>query len=314
MRRNRGRSSRDSYLRLILVCCVILACVAILLCRRFGRNPEKDAAQDQIENDSEGKENQEEQKDERETLHFIHAWGEWHDMVVDLDVKQHGYDWSCLTNTEEGISYTGDARYTIRKGVDVSRHQGKIDWERVKADGYDFAILRIGYREYGSKGALHVDEMFHENMVGAKRAGLDVGVYLFSQAIDEEETLEEVELVLNNLKDYELEFPVAFDPERIRDDDARTDSVEGEQFTQNTVLFCEKVKEAGYQPMVYSNMIWEAFEFDMKALKDYPIWYADYGPIPQTPYDFTFWQYSEKGTVDGIEGLVDVNVQFCGEE
>ena len=74
------------------------------------------------------------------------------------------------------------------------------------------------------------------------------------------------------------------------------------------------MKEAGYQPMVYSNMIWEAFEYDLEALADYPIWYADYEPAPQTPYYFSFWQYSEKGSVDGIEGNVDLNVQFLPQE
>ena len=120
--------------------------------------------------------------------------------------------------------------------------------------------------------------------------------------------------MLNNLEGYELQLPVVFDPERIRDDEARTDDVAGEQFTKNTVLFCEKMKEAGYQPMVYSNMVWEAFEFDMEQLADYPIWYADYETMPQTPYDFTFWQFTEKGYVDGIEGQLDLDVQFCRVE
>jgi len=249
--------------------------------------------------------------EEAERLRFIDAWGEWHDMKVDPDVEKHSYDWSCLTNTEEGIFYTGDDRYDMRRGVDVSEHQGSVDWERVKAAGYEFVILRIGYRGYGTAGNLYVDAMFHENIAGAKAAGLDVGVYIFSQAVNEQETLEEAELVLENLKGYRLELPVVFDPERIRDDTARTDGVPGEQFTENTLLFCEKIKEAGYQPMVYSNLVWEAFEFDMEKLADYPIWYADYEPAPQTPYRFTFWQYSEKGQVDGIEGGVDLNVQFC---
>ncbi len=249
-----------------------------------------------------------------ETLHFIDAWGEWHDMTVDPNVEKHAYDWSCLTNTEEGVNYDGDSRYAIRRGVDVSEHQGTVDWGQVKAAGYEFVFLRIGYRGYGDEGNLCVDARFHENIAGAKAAGLDVGVYIFSQAVNEEETLEEAELVLENLEGYDLELPVVFDPERIRDDEARTDEVSGEQFTRNTVLFCEKMKAAGYQPMVYSNLIWEAYEFDMKELAEYLIWYADYEPAPQTPYRFTFWQYSEKGHVDGIEGGVDLNVQFIEKE
>lgn len=248
---------------------------------------------------------------ELEKLRFVDSWGEWHSMTVNPNVEKHPYDWSCLTNTEEEIKYEGDERYCVRKGIDVSEHQGIIDWGKVRADGYEFAMLRIGYRGYGTAGSLHVDATFHENITSAKAAGLDVGVYFFSQAVNEEETLEEAALVLENLKGYELELPVVFDPERIRDDTARTDDVSGRQFTKNTALFCKKMEEAGYQPMIYSNLVWEAFEYDMEQLADYPIWYADYEAAPQTPYRFTFWQYSEKGWVDGVDGAVDLNVQFC---
>lgn len=249
-----------------------------------------------------------------EILKFVDAWGEWHETEIDPAIRKHDYNWSCLTNTEAGIQYAGDERYAIRKGIDVSEHQGDIDWGRVKAAGYDFAFLRIGYRGYGEQGTLCADAKFQQNIVNAHNAGVEVGVYLFSQAVSEDEALQEAGLVLEQLQGHSLELPVVFDPERIRDDAARTDNVTGEQFTKNTVLFCEKMKEAGYQPMIYSNMLWEAFEYDMEALADYPIWYADYEPVPQTPYYFSFWQYSEKGSVDGIAGNVDLNVQFLPQE
>lgn len=249
-----------------------------------------------------------------EILEFVDAWGEWHETEIDPAIRKHDYNWSCLTNTEAGIQYAGDERYTIRKGIDVSEHQGDIDWGQVKAAGYDFAFLRIGYRGYGEQGTLCADAKFQQNIVNAHNAGVEVGVYLFSQAVSEDEALQEAGLVLEQLQGHSLELPVVFDPERIRDDAARTDNVTGEQFTKNTVLFCEKMKEAGYQPMIYSNMLWEAFEYDMEALADYPIWYADYEPVPQTPYYFSFWQYSEKGSVDGIAGNVDLNVQFLPQE
>lgn len=246
-----------------------------------------------------------------ETLHFVDAWGEWFDTDINTELPGHNYDWQYLENTEDGISYEGDSRYYIRKGVDVSQHQGTIDWNRVKAAGYEFAILRIGYRGYGQSGALMLDYTFHDNIRAAQEAGLDVGVYIFSQAVNEAEALEEAQLVLDNLAGYELDLPVVYDPELIRDAVARTDDVTGEQFTKNTILFCQRMEEAGYQPMIYSNMVWEAFLFDMGQLTEYPIWYADYEPIPQTPYDFVFWQHSSTGRVDGISGDVDLNVQFC---
>lgn len=244
-------------------------------------------------------------------LRFVDAWGEWHDTTINPNVAAHNYDWSYLTNDATGISYIGDANYTYRTGIDVSYYQGDIDWKKVKNAGYEFAILRIGYRGYGDAGILRVDERFYANLEQAQDAGLDVGVYFFAQAVNETEAVEEADFVLGLLKGYELQLPVVYDPELIRDTEARTDNVTGAQFTQNTIAFCEKIKSAGYEPMIYSNMVWEAFLFDMEQLQEYPFWYADYEAVPQTPYDFSIWQYTEKGRVDGIEGNVDLNIQFC---
>ena len=105
-------------------------------------------------------------------------------------------------------------------------------------------------------------------------------------------------------------MPVVYDPEHILEDEARTDGVTGEQFTQNAKVFCKEIEEAGYDAMIYSNMLWEAYELDLEKLLDYPIWYADYEELPQTPYRFSMWQYSSTGSVPGIEGNVDLNIQL----
>lgn len=243
-------------------------------------------------------------------LHFVDAWGEWHDAQIDPEVEPHRYDWSKLSWDGAGLPVYNDDRFQVRRGVDVSVFQGAVDWERVKADGYDFAFVRLGFRGYGDSGILKLDDRYRANILGAQAAGLDVGVYFFSQAVNEAEAREEAELVLQSLEGLDLTLPVVYDPELIRDAPARTDDVTGEQFTRNTVAFCEQVKAAGYEPMVYSNMIWEAFLFDLKALADYPIWYADYEPTPQSPYRFTFWQCACTGKVAGIEGDVDINLWF----
>lgn len=108
----------------------------------------------------------------------------------------------------------------------------------------------------------------------------------------------------------ELQMPVVYDPEHILEDEARTDGVTGEQFTQNAKVFCKEIEEAGYDAMIYSNMLWEAYELDLEKLLDYPVWYADYEELPQTPYRFSMWQYSSTGSVPGIEGNVDLNIQL----
>ena len=255
---------------------------------------------------------QEASKKQEKILEFVDAFGNPYKVQINPDIARKKYRDKNFSYKEGKMIYKDD-KYSSRLGVDVSHHQGKIDWEKVKEDGYEFAIIRIGYRGYGTEGTLKLDNRFHENIKDAQRAGLDVGVYFFAQAINEEEALEEAEFVLKHLKGYKLELPVAYDPESILYDEARTDDVTGEQFTKNAKVFCKRIRKAGYEPMIYSNMLWEAYELDLEKLSDYPIWYADYEPLPQTPYDFVMWQYTSSGTVDGIKGRVDLNIQFVGK-
>lgn len=211
---------------------------------------------------------------------------------------------------ENGRTYYEDENYLSRQGIDVSGYQGKIDWGKVKVSGIEFVIIRIGFRGYGQSGTLNLDKRFLENIKGAQAAGLDTGVYIFSQAINEAEAVEEAEFVLSNLDGYELQMPIVYDPESILDDVARTDNVTAEQFTKNSIAFCNRIKEAGFEPMIYSNMLWEAFNLNIEELRDYPFWYADYETLPQTPYAYTMWQYSSEGVVDGVSGAVDLDIQF----
>ncbi|MFR1054886.1 MAG: GH25 family lysozyme [[Clostridium] scindens] len=101
-----------------------------------------------------------------------------------------------------------------------------------------------------------------------------------------------------------------FDTEEIKNDEARTDHLKKEQFTANCITFCDAVEEAGYETMIYANMKWMAFTLDLNELAGYKKWYADYEPLPQCPYEFSMWQYTEKGKVPGIEGNVDLNLCF----
>lgn len=255
---------------------------------------------------------QEASKKEEKILEFVDAFGNPYKVKINPDIARKKYRDKNFSYKEGKMIYKDD-KYSSRLGVDVSHHQGKIDWEKVKEDGYEFAIIRIGYRGYGTEGTLNLDNRFHENIKDAQRAGLDVGVYFFAQAINEEEALEEAEFVLKHLKGYKLELPIAYDPESILYDEARTDDVTGEQFTKNAKVFCKRIRKAGYEPMIYSNILWEAYELDLEKLSDYPVWYADYEPLPQTPYDFVMWQYTSSGTVDGTKGRVDLNIQFVGK-
>lgn len=247
---------------------------------------------------------------EKEKQTFVDAHGEEHTMEIDPEINENPYDPEAFQINGDRMAYTDQEKYGYRLGVDVSFYQGQIDWEKVRADGCEFAIIRLGFRGYGKEGNLHVDEQYEQNFRGAKAAGLDVGVYFFAQAVNEEEAKEEARFVLKHLKGQKLDLPVVYDPEHIVGEESRTQDVTGKQFTRNAKVFCEEIEKAGYQAMIYSNMLWEAFEFDLKELKAYPIWYADYEAKPQTPYHFQIWQYTEKGQVDGIQGNVDLNIEL----
>ncbi len=251
----------------------------------------------------------EEPVSEAKTLRFVDVYGEEYETVINENIAKNPYDPDEFRHVDHFLFYE-DENYTSRLGVDVSSHQGAFDWKEAKQFGIEFTFLRIGYRGYGAAGSLNADKEFERNYEAARNEGIDVGVYFFAQAINEDEAREEAEFVLDLLDGRELELPIVYDPESILDKEARTDNVSGEQFTKNTEVFCSAIKDAGYQPMIYSNMLWEAFELDLEKLSEYPIWYADYEDVPQTPYMFEFWQYTNTGRIRGNSGDMDLNIQL----
>lgn len=196
------------------------------------------------------------------------------------------------------------------EGVDISSYSGNIDWARVKNAGIDFAMIRIGGRGYGDDGKMYADDTALTNIQNAKAAGIKVGVYFFSQAINPDEAVEEAEYVKTLLGDTTLDYPVAYDWEIIKDEEARTDSVTASDATASARAFCDKVKEYGYTPIIYSPSRELYFKYDLQQLADIDIWYCEYSNVPTFYYQFSMWQYSSTGTVDGIDGSVDLNVCF----
>lgn len=193
-------------------------------------------------------------------------------------------------------------------GVDVSAHQRQVDWVQVKQAGVEFAMLRTGFRGYGEAGAIVQDSCFEENIRGALDAGLDVGVYFFSQATTEEEALEEARTVLEWIEPYEITYPVVFDWESIPNDKARTDYVMPHTVNNCVIAFCSAVEAAGYIPMVYFNRNQAYQVMNLSLLSDYEFWLASYGATPSFDYTFHMWQYTSTGSVPGIQGDVDLNI------
>ena len=205
--------------------------------------------------------------------------------------------------------YLGCIKADTIPGVDVSYYQGTIDWEKVKASGIEFAIIRLGYRGYGKEGKLVEDKLYWQNIQNAITAGLDVGVYFFSQAITVEEAVEEAEFVLERIKNYDITMPVVYDWEYVSDE-ARTANMDRRTLTDCYLAFCGKLEEAGYTPMPYFNPNQARNLMILTELEDYPFWLAFYTDRMTYPYRFEMWQYTDSGKVPGIEGPVDLNLYF----
>lgn len=226
-------------------------------------------------------------------------------------VAKNTYDLNAFRYDENGYKvYYIDEKLASCEGIDLSEYQGEVDFEQVKESGIDYVMLRAGGRGYGGEGAIYKDDNFMTYYEGAKQAGLDVGVYFFSQAATVEEGIEEAQYTIDIIRDLEIDYPVAFDWEPIYEDEARTDNVTGEELTDIAIAFMETVEKAGYHPMWYTNTSLLYYKYDLKKLKNYDLWIADYGEFPTAYYYFTMWQYTKTSFVPGVQGDVDINICF----
>lgn len=223
-------------------------------------------------------------------------------------LEPNPYDASDFTARNGYLTCT--AVYT-RRGLDVSEHQEAIDWETVRAAGFDFAFIRIGYRGY-TTGDIYEDDYARENLAGAKAAGLDVGVYFYAQATNAEEAAEEAKWCLDYLDGENLDLPVVYDWEYVGGD-SRTANMDKATLTECVRTFCDAVEDGGYESMVYFNPHVGNDLLDLKQLQQYPWWLAQYKDAMDYPYKVDIWQYTEEGSVPGIKGDVDIDLMFIHE-
>ncbi len=229
--------------------------------------------------------------------------------IVDT-LKHHSYQSEQFQMNEDGIlEYLVDGNVASKKGIDVSRYQEKIDWRKVAGDGVDYAFIRLGIRG-ATEGKLVLDTTYEDNMDGALDNGIDVGVYFFTQALDKEEAVEEAEFVLEHLDGYDVTYPIVLDVEEVTTKNPRTEDLTKEERTQACIAFCERIKEAGYTPMIYGNLKTFLLMLDMEQLEEYEKWFAFYQTPLYFPYEFSVWQYTSTGSVNGIKGDVDMNVSM----
>lgn len=225
-------------------------------------------------------------------------------------VARDDYDFENDFYTAEGERYRNYYPNGVKSGrvaVDVSTYQTNVDWDMVKASGVEVAIVRTGFRGYGEEGKLVQDNQFEANLSGALAAGLECGVYFFTEAISYEEGAEEARFVLNQIKDYNITQPVVVDTEKIAQEGVRANDIDNETRTQALLGFCETVEAAGYTPMIYASTAWFCQAMDIAKLGKYEFWLAAYD-TPQFPYHVEGWQYDPEGNVPGIEGNADLNV------
>lgn len=205
-----------------------------------------------------------------------------------------GSDGVCVTNTVVGI--------------DVSKYQGNIDWEAVKNSGIEFAMIRVGYRGYGS-GVLVEDPYFKRNVKEANRVGIKVGLYFFTQAVDEAEAVEEASMAISLARNYSISYPIAIDTERVNGS-GRADGLDKNTRTAVVNAFCNTVRSAGYAPMVYASSNWFKNNLNDSSISAAK-WVAHYGvDKPSYGGNYQIWQYTSSGQVSGIKGRVDMNISY----
>lgn len=235
--------------------------------------------------------------------------GRYYFFPITDDIEHHGFGDEDFEIGDDGfLQYVGDdSTVEIKNGIDVSRFQGEINWEKVKASGIDFAIIRAGLRGT-TEGKLLTDDFFEDNIEGATENGIDVGVYFYSQAVNKEEAEEEVQLILDLIEPYKVTYPVVIDIESAESDSARTANLTTDDYELVVKTFCDMVSNAGYTPMIYGNVKSFTLLMDAIDVDDYDIWIAYYGTPLYYPYHFNIWQYTSSGKVDGIDGDVDLNI------
>ncbi len=246
--------------------------------------------------------------DGRHTLiQYADGKEEW--VLISPYLPKHEYDFTKLVCQSDLMKYYVDGKKVSFVGADISKLQDYVDFVKLKKAGVDYVMLRVGFRGYSS-GQLVLDDYFLDNIKRAGDAGLKIGVYFFSQAITEAEAVEEANMVLEYIKDYEITYPVAFYMESIDNDTSRIDNLSKTEKTNITKAFLDTIQNAGYKPMIYGDKEWLLKQIDLSKLTAYDVWLSQMTDVPDYPYKFTMWQYSNDTSIDGIAGYAALNISF----
>ncbi len=234
-----------------------------------------------------------------------------HQQMAGEGTEETVIDYSAISDVN-GHYYYEDRNYHSSFGIDISEFQENVDWQKVKDAGVEFVFLRIG-RRGATTGLLYDDSEFTSHYEGARKVGLKVGVYFFSQATDIKEAREEADFVIDRLKGKKIDFPIVYDLEEVylENETPRISELTMEEHTANALAFCERLNKKHYDTMIYTYQYWAETYYDMEKISRYPIWYAAYDTDePKLDYPISIWQYSKTGMIDGIGVPIDFNIMF----
>ena len=234
---------------------------------------------------------------------------EW--VLISPYLTKNTFDFTKMEDKAGLKQYMENGRKISYVGVDISKHTGKVYFPSLKAAGVDYVMIRLGSRGY-TTGQMTLDENFKENIEGAIEAQLDVGIYFYSQAVSQDEAVQEANFVVQNLEPYRahVKYPVAFNMGFVSNDKSRIEGLSREDKTTVTISFLDAVRASGYVPMIYGDKEWLLKEVDLTKLQDYDVWLSQEEEIPDYPYRYAMWQYNTDGVLNGIDGGADLNICF----
>ena len=280
----------------------------------WGMYPKDDESEDLDEDDEEDiKEDEKKDEDDPSTdgkhtkITYVDGTEEW--VLINQQLPKNTYDYTKLVSQSGVMKYYVDGAKTSYFGLDISKTQGYIDYNKLVKSGVDFVMLRVGARGY-STGQLVLDEYYVDNIKGATDSKLYVGLYFSSQATTKEEAVEEANMVITQIGAYKIDYPIVFEMETIVNDGSRTSALTKEERTDIAIAFLDTIKAAGYIPMIHGDKEWLLTKVDLSKLTSYDIWLSQEGDLPDYPYQFSMWQYNKSGNVDGISGNVSFNISF----
>lgn len=264
--------------------------------------------EEQVDEEEEEKDEDDPSKDGKHTkITYADGTEEW--VVISQQLPKNTYDYTKLVSQSGVMKYYVDGTKVSYFGLDISKTQGYIDYNKLVKSGVDFVMLRVGARGY-STGQLILDEYYVDNIKGATDTSLHVGLYFSSQAKTKEEAVEEANMVIAQIGEYDIDYPIVFEMETILNDTSRTAALTKEERTDIAIAFLDTIKAAGYIPMIHGDKEWLLTKVDLAKLSSYDIWLAQEGDLPDYPYQFSMWQYNKKGTIDGISKEVSFNISF----